>query len=343
MNYSLGGLPSPYDYRDIPFSAVAAVVPVPAAYTSPIRLFYYDQRALGACVGHAGAEDNVKNEYFEKQTVVDFSPRFIYALCKMIDGYPGQGTYPRTMMSQRMKYGIATEATCPNDTMLDHETYVYNRNFNLLPAAALAEAKQYAIKGYANLALTAAEFKQAIFQSGGICLLITVTQDWFNYKVGDMPRVLPSVGNHEVFLYKYTSLDNGYTRFHGVNSWGQQWGINGEFDFIFEEWQSAIVEALTSVDLPDDWLNEVHALPPAPVFKHAFNTNLSFGMKSEEVRQLQIALKIEGTFPASTAETGYFGTITKAAVIGFQHKYQIPPLGLVGPITRARLNSLYNK
>jgi peptidoglycan hydrolase-like protein with peptidoglycan-binding domain len=38
--------------------------------------------------------------------------------------------------------------------------------------------------------------------------------------------------------------------------------------------------------------------------------------------------------------TGYFGTLTKQAVIRFQREYGIDPVGRVGPITLSKINSL---
>lgn len=69
-----------------------------------------------------------------------------------------------------------------------------------------------------------------------------------------------------------------------------------------------------------------------------FNNNLSEGMTSDEVRELQEQLRAEGffTFPTST---GYFGPITRAAVVAYQTAKGIPATGFVGPLTRAALNA----
>ncbi|MGC8651321.1 MAG: peptidoglycan-binding domain-containing protein, partial [Minisyncoccia bacterium] len=65
-----------------------------------------------------------------------------------------------------------------------------------------------------------------------------------------------------------------------------------------------------------------------------FNTNLKLGMKSDNVKNLQIKL---GVTPAS----GYFGPITLAAVKAFQSSNGIITTGYVGPLTRAALNAKY--
>ncbi len=83
-----------------------------------------------------------------------------------------------------------------------------------------------------------------------------------------------------------------------------------------------------------------------------FKNDLKYGMTSDEVKHLQIILKTEigsPTYPEDVPATGWFGPITKAAVIKFQEKYASEILapwnlttgtGLVGSTTRAKLNSL---
>lgn len=71
----------------------------------------------------------------------------------------------------------------------------------------------------------------------------------------------------------------------------------------------------------------------------AFNSNLSLGMNSNEVVELQERLRAEGFFTFHTS-TGYFGPITLAAVKAYQTAH--PEIGYVtgyvGPLTRAVLN-----
>lgn len=83
-----------------------------------------------------------------------------------------------------------------------------------------------------------------------------------------------------------------------------------------------------------------------PTSGYKFNKNLQLGSSGEDVRQLQMFLKSQGTdiYPEGLI-TGYFGSLTKKAVERFQIKYGIANLGeagysLVGPKTRAKINSL---
>lgn len=62
-----------------------------------------------------------------------------------------------------------------------------------------------------------------------------------------------------------------------------------------------------------------------------FSKDLTVGSSGDEVSALQNKL---GVSPAS----GYFGSITKAAVMKFQSENGVPSTGFVGPLTRAKLN-----
>jgi len=60
-------------------------------------------------------------------------------------------------------------------------------------------------------------------------------------------------------------------------------------------------------------------------------------MNSEEVRQLQGKLRAAGFFTFPT-DTGYFGPITRTAVVEYQRSLGTWTTGFVCPITRAALN-----
>ena len=63
-----------------------------------------------------------------------------------------------------------------------------------------------------------------------------------------------------------------------------------------------------------------------------FSKDLTVGSSGADVTALQNALAVS---PA----TGYFGSITKAAVVAYQKAHGISATGYVGPLTRASLNS----
>ncbi|MEX2368916.1 MAG: peptidoglycan-binding domain-containing protein, partial [Candidatus Paceibacterota bacterium] len=93
-----------------------------------------------------------------------------------------------------------------------------------------------------------------------------------------------------------------------------------------------------------------------PSVSTKFDTNLTLGDSSSEVRQLQVLLNqvlyqpVAASGPGSVGqETAYFGAKTLAAVKRFQDRYAVDilaptgllaPTGFVGPSTRAKLNQL---
>jgi N-acetylmuramoyl-L-alanine amidase len=81
-----------------------------------------------------------------------------------------------------------------------------------------------------------------------------------------------------------------------------------------------------------------------------WSKGIKFGISgSVDILALQAALRKEGMYPPvsmtqySCPVAGSFGPCTQAALKTFQKKYGISPTGFLGPITRAKLNSLYSK
>ena len=66
---------------------------------------------------------------------------------------------------------------------------------------------------------------------------------------------------------------------------------------------------------------------------------LELGMSGSDVSSLQTFLAGDPTIYPQGLVTGYFGPLTKAAVIQFQLRNGIDPVGRVGPITLAAINA----
>lgn len=75
----------------------------------------------------------------------------------------------------------------------------------------------------------------------------------------------------------------------------------------------------------------------------ALNTvsaTMRVGSRGSDVTTLQSFLSMDGSVYPEGLVTGYFGTRTKAAVIRFQERYSLGADGIVGPITRQKINEL---
>ena len=64
------------------------------------------------------------------------------------------------------------------------------------------------------------------------------------------------------------------------------------------------------------------------------------GLSGEDVKLLQETLATDPSIYPQGLITGFFGPLTKAAVLKFQAKFGIDQIGEVGPQTRARINQL---
>lgn len=84
------------------------------------------------------------------------------------------------------------------------------------------------------------------------------------------------------------------------------------------------------------------------IHKHLFLIDMAYGMRSNEVTELQKTLKKHGFFPAAQECTGYYGDVTRKAVYNFQQanivmswfESAILKGSKVGPKTREALNGL---
>lgn len=76
---------------------------------------------------------------------------------------------------------------------------------------------------------------------------------------------------------------------------------------------------------------------PMTTYAALGDQTLKQGMNHDDVKQLQDVLKNKGYFTYSTS-TGYFGSITKDAVMQFQRKQKLSVDGIVGPETFKALN-----
>src|SRR6267154_5432999 len=80
-------------------------------------------------------------------------------------------------------------------------------------------------------------------------------------------------------------------------------------------------------------------LLPTLALADTFTLHLAFGTNNKEVSALQSVLIQQG-FLAATGPTGYFGPLTRVALMNFQKAKSIDMTGEVGPKTRAALNAL---
>ena len=87
--------------------------------------------------------------------------------------------------------------------------------------------------------------------------------------------------------------------------------------------------------------------PVAQLVSPVFNKDLVVGAKGDDVKRLQELLKTDASVYPTGQVTGYFGPLTKAAIVKFQLKYGVIKsdkevgAGRLGPKTRAKIKVIF--
>lgn len=121
-----------------------------------------------------------------------------------------------------------------------------------------------------------------------------------------------------------------------------------------QELTAKIAEVLAQVKQLQAQLDELKSAGQAVVgvpSEFSFTKSLQAGNRSNDVKYLQLVLISQGLLEDGS-DTGWFGPLTKTAVINFQEKYAVKVLtpsglvqgtGFVGSATRAKLNEILGK
>jgi Putative peptidoglycan binding domain len=117
-------------------------------------------------------------------------------------------------------------------------------------------------------------------------------------------------------------------------------------DFVSIDQQATQQQTVPAPIMPPALTPQPEPTPSAPSSTpssselFSINSNIKFGQSGANVATLQNFLESKGflTLPAGIAE-GYFGNLTKQALIAFQQSAGLPNTGFCGAMTRAIINS----
>lgn len=335
----LGAIISPVDPRDWTLASAGASTSYPTSCEIDISwMTINNQKQIGCCVGCA--VEAAMRQVLYKITGIkpeEMSFRFLYAIAKCTDGIASEGTYGATVSSVGKKYGIPLAKYCPNDTNLDHESFVYNRKLSNIPKEAWDDAatRKDLIEYYTEPATEEGLKKAILFakEKGGAVVGIRLIGNTYwtdangNY-TWDPAKILP-IRIPKSFPYGHAEMLNAYDLEPGTNrlcirwigSWSDGWADKGK------AWEYA------DVWLP--YFREIRVIVPkvqaTDGFKYNFKTTMSRGMKGPDVVALQHVLKLEKCFPETQSFTGNYGDITFNGVMQLQEKYAseiLTPAGL---------------
>lgn len=343
--YYTGVIPNDEDYRDIDLPSVQQPLggilplskPIPEALKNMPVL---DQGQQPACVPHAIAQLLMYYIYRKFGKRVELSPRFAYRLCKALDGLPRTpGTKPRIAALVFTKYGCCTLEKLKNDVTLTQDEYLAVD----LVQSLYEDAKANTLPGFASVPLSYKGVCDALNQND-VIVGSTLVGDW-----NILPLLFrPPQGWHYTLWCGYETMPSGKTKVFTKNSWGsgwlawlKEWILPGYGWFILEDYiaAGAAMDVIAFTDIPREYLDYVKKAP------YKFTKPLMLGANDPSVKELQKLLNesidtsvaLEG--PGSPGEeTTFFGKATQAALVKWQQKNHIDPIGVFGPLSMREAN-----
>lgn len=361
-NFNLKPVPAtgaslnPIDHRDLSVTADVNGLPdvskIKKFRHAEVDLFpVLNQVSQPACVGHAESMVKAIIDYKETGNKDLLSPRFLYGLCKIIDGMADNpGTFPRIAGKILVDTGVCKLNLMPNDVNLSLSDYI-----KVAPTEEQKkDAEIHKVKSYGFTPADLEMFLATIYKNPvGITLLWNNEDGYRNYYNYRLPAPTnPQInGLHRVFAFGFERLDNGDVEIECRNSHGEDAHKEGRgnFKFLWSDYRNYIYDIMPYIDAPSKALEDARKQPNT--FSYEWTRNLSRSTNGNAFRSdilaLQTALTITGDFynkvKGDQQPTGGFYAVTEASVIRYQARKGIKQTGIVGPLTRASLNAEFSK
>lgn len=306
-----------------------------------------DQDGSFSCGGQAWASYAAVLEAVFTGTFEERSAKFIYAQTFVP---PDGGSMGRSNADIFVNQGVAREVLTSSYDLGAPPKEAFMRRVQDVSEAARYDAKNDKALSYSNVDVTIGidVIAQAIRENYGAVIGLAGQNNGTWASAFPAPPTNGPYWFHWVYAGK-AKMINGVKHIGFLNSWGKTVGQDG--------WQW-LSEAYVKKLLPSSsyrralWQVWTHSFNPTaiPPFTHNFKTNIKLLETGSEVIALQRALQIDGQFPKSVPCTGYYGDITRRAVLAFQLKYSVASTQelfalngeQVGAKTRMKLNQLFN-
>lgn len=343
LNFSPGGFEDRIDNRDYQWSEVGGSISQPFNWQEGFdveqelgfNLIVKDQGLSYSCGGQAWG---YLAEVLEALNTGSYEPRsakYMYAQTWA----PGGGSRGRDNADIFVNQGVARESIMTSYENRRPPSETFMEKSGDIKDDARQDAKFSKASAYAQTGTDIESVATALQRNHGVILGVEGSNNgtWQS----EFPEP-PSFTEWRHWVYACAAkLINGKKHIRIINSWGTETGNEGRQWLSEDYFKSHIFSGWTHV-----------FAPPIPVvFKHNFQINMNLGDTNTEVQALQTALKIDGEFPNTVPPSGFYGEITRKAVLDFQRKYNIAtPQELntlngkiCGPATRLKLNFLFNR
>lgn len=335
-----GALESPVDSRTVELSLDKASTPYITGGKDYLPTDIENQSRVGICT----AISLVQNR--EKTNGKKYSADFQYLLQKKFYDFNWiEGSCILSALKVGKKYGFLPADKWTYTTQEDRLSYsIYIAKLQAISDKEIQSLISQCIDnipGYASVDVTDTQkIAKAITESeAGILCRYSVGSEWYtsvngviSWDPNDINPIRPPKvvqGGHAIINNKF---DFSSEKMQTVaNTWSPLWCKNGQADIIWDQYK------------PTEAWTILTSSPEIPVFN--FKNNLSIGMTSPDIKQLQIFLNKNPKTQVATSgagslghETNYFGTLTFKSVKIYQALNGIPQTGFVGPLTRNALN-----
>jgi hypothetical protein len=198
------------DERDLTWRAVVAPqsVSVPTKHRLSALGTVLNQGDKPYCVGYSTASLKMHQEFKEHKKYYTFDPDWLYAECKKVDGYNGDGTYLRVALKIIQETGYLAKA----------ERYKLKDNTN------------FKIEKYVRLT-SKQQIREALYHIGPVVFGITVDEGIYAPVRGIVAEPHgKEQGGHAMLIVGYDDnkkCHGSRGAFRIKNSWGKEWGSRG--------------------------------------------------------------------------------------------------------------------
>lgn len=296
---------------------------IPEVYKTNYTFPIYAQLHHQCCVCFATARQLEIWESKQGMPYRKISEAFIWIHAKKHDGLPlSSGTYNIQGMKAVSQYGYVYSDEWDKSVNLTQEEYAKDDIPQNIKDLALTRKMNYA----SVQTNSTQDWNKAIYTYGATTCPIVLSKDWwtvngvYNYDVQD------PIGSPKHSLdYGHSMLAVGYDNYDKiiVNSWGQNWSKDGLSKFSTLDYRPHSTAYFFVSRLTPETPKPVQSTLPK-VADFIYNPVLvNYGQRNENVRNLQIALRLLGYITKDEFLTGFYGDQTKKAVLEFQRKYMI--------------------
>ena len=300
----------------------------------------YSQNGSSSCVSQSIALIATINNWKEEGKAIKFSARGIYA---RRSNKPNEGMRFYDAAELFRKYGAVPEPLLPSQDLNEEQM---NKLDDYLPSYDLI-GKIYAPTNYFWVN-SFDEIVQIASRNYPVQIGVRFGPGEWDYVV---PRIITSYTlfdlkfGHSIVVLPYSYFLYGGKRAVFIqDSWNYGRGLNGR-RILTEDWfQGArFMGGLWYEDINNF---AVFNASPAQLPKYQWTRDLYVGSRGEDVKMLQLALGMikdeQGyLFPLiSQVPTGYYGGLTRNAVLRYQKLFNLLPTGIFDTPTRLKLNEM---